>query len=242
MADFQAGPRGRHRLRDRDRRARQGRRRAALPRRRHRGPRRSRLVRRRLGPAGRRQASSPACRPPSRSRCRCTPATSGSTCRARVAMLAPSWGLGQLLDISDEQARDDLARASVMALSFVAQSARGLGLPTVPQKRGRRGHDHRRAVHDPLAGRARPRARQGRRRLLRLRRRARHERLDVHRPRRRRPPAPTSPPASPSAVGALSGPLHGGAPTPGADDARRGRAQRRRRRATSRACSTATSG
>ena len=40
-----------------------------------------------------------------------------------------------LLDISDEQARDDLARASVMALSFVAQSARGTGQPMVPQER-----------------------------------------------------------------------------------------------------------
>jgi citrate synthase len=39
----------------------------------------------------------------------------------------------QLIDISDEQARDDLARASVMALSFVAQSARGAGQPPVPQ-------------------------------------------------------------------------------------------------------------
>ena len=40
---------------------------------------------------------------------------------------------GQLIDISDEQARDQLARASVMALSFVAQSARGAGKPPVPQ-------------------------------------------------------------------------------------------------------------
>jgi citrate synthase len=40
-----------------------------------------------------------------------------------------------LLDISDEQARDDLARASVMALSFVAQAARGTGQPMVPQRR-----------------------------------------------------------------------------------------------------------
>jgi citrate synthase len=55
--------------------------------------------------------------------------------QSALAMLAPAWGLQQLLDISDEQARDDLARASVMALSFVAQSARGLGLPMVPQKR-----------------------------------------------------------------------------------------------------------
>ncbi len=55
--------------------------------------------------------------------------------QSALAMLAPAWGLHQLLDISDEQARDDLARASVMALSFVAQAARGLGLPMVPQKR-----------------------------------------------------------------------------------------------------------
>ncbi|HEY1488960.1 MAG TPA: citrate synthase 2 [Micromonosporaceae bacterium] len=54
--------------------------------------------------------------------------------QSAVAMLAPYWGLGQLLDISNEQAREDLARVSVTALSFVAQSARGLGLPAVPQK------------------------------------------------------------------------------------------------------------
>jgi citrate synthase len=55
--------------------------------------------------------------------------------QSALAMLAPYWGFGQLLDISDEQARDDLARASVMALSFVAQAARGLGQPAVPQQR-----------------------------------------------------------------------------------------------------------
>jgi citrate synthase len=55
--------------------------------------------------------------------------------QSALAMLAPAWGMHQLLDISDEQARDDLARASVMALSFVAQSARGLGSPMVPQRR-----------------------------------------------------------------------------------------------------------
>jgi citrate synthase len=53
--------------------------------------------------------------------------------QSALAMLAPAWGLGQLLDISDEQARDDLARAAVMGLSFVAQSARGISLPMVPQ-------------------------------------------------------------------------------------------------------------
>ncbi|GAC1323979.1 MAG: citrate synthase 2 [Thermoleophilaceae bacterium] len=47
--------------------------------------------------------------------------------QAALAQLAPSWGFKQLLDISEEEARDNLARASVMALSFVAQSARGNG-------------------------------------------------------------------------------------------------------------------
>ena len=53
--------------------------------------------------------------------------------QAALAMLAPEWGFGQLIDISDEEARDNLARASVMALSFVAQSARGAGQPPVAQ-------------------------------------------------------------------------------------------------------------
>lgn len=55
--------------------------------------------------------------------------------QSALAMLAPAYGFKPLLDISDEEARDQLARASVMALSFVAQSARGLGLPMVPQSR-----------------------------------------------------------------------------------------------------------
>jgi citrate synthase len=50
-----------------------------------------------------------------------------------LAMLAPEWGLMPLIDIDDEQARRDLARVSVMALSFVAQSARGTGRPPIPQ-------------------------------------------------------------------------------------------------------------
>jgi len=54
--------------------------------------------------------------------------------QSAVAMLAPYWGLRQLLDIDDDQVRRDLARVSVTALSFVAQAARGLGLPAVPQK------------------------------------------------------------------------------------------------------------
>ena len=53
--------------------------------------------------------------------------------QAALAALGPEWGFKPVLDISDEEARDNLARASVMALSFVAQSARGFGRPPVPQ-------------------------------------------------------------------------------------------------------------
>ncbi|MEA2272642.1 MAG: citrate synthase, partial [Solirubrobacteraceae bacterium] len=53
--------------------------------------------------------------------------------QSALATLAPEWGFQQLIDISDEQARDDLARASVMALSFGAPAARGAGRPPVPQ-------------------------------------------------------------------------------------------------------------
>ncbi|WP_026360720.1 citrate synthase 2 [Amycolatopsis nigrescens] len=55
--------------------------------------------------------------------------------QSALAMLAPIWGYQPLLDISDADARDQLARASVMALSYVAQSARGIGVPAVPQSR-----------------------------------------------------------------------------------------------------------
>jgi citrate synthase len=54
--------------------------------------------------------------------------------QSALAMLGPQWGFGELIDISDEEARDNLARASVMALSFVAQSARGIGKAPVPQR------------------------------------------------------------------------------------------------------------
>ncbi len=53
--------------------------------------------------------------------------------QAAVAMLAPMLGMGQTYDITDEQARTDLARVAVMVLSYAAQAARGLGKPIVPQ-------------------------------------------------------------------------------------------------------------
>ena len=54
--------------------------------------------------------------------------------QAAIAMLAPQFGFGQTYDISDEQAREDLARVAVMVLSYAAQSARGLDKPVVSQK------------------------------------------------------------------------------------------------------------
>ncbi|HEX2703572.1 MAG TPA: citrate synthase 2, partial [Solirubrobacteraceae bacterium] len=53
--------------------------------------------------------------------------------QAALAMLAPELGFKELIDISDEEARENLARASAMALSFVAQSARGTRRAPVPQ-------------------------------------------------------------------------------------------------------------
>jgi citrate synthase len=59
--------------------------------------------------------------------------------QSALAQLAPLWGFRPLLDIDAEQAREDLARASVMALSFIAQSARGQNRPMVPQREVDRG-------------------------------------------------------------------------------------------------------
>ncbi len=102
--------------------------------------------------------------------------------QAALAMLSPIWGYRPLLDISDDEAREQAARASVMALSYVAQSARGIGLPAVPQSR----IDKSRTIVERFMVRWRgepdPQARGRGGRLLRLGRRARHERLHLHRP------------------------------------------------------------
>ncbi|MBC7639472.1 MAG: citrate synthase 2 [Rhodoferax sp.] len=54
--------------------------------------------------------------------------------QSALAQLAPIWGYRPLLDIDVATAREELARASVMALSFIAQSARGQDLAMVPQR------------------------------------------------------------------------------------------------------------
>ena len=51
-----------------------------------------------------------------------------------VAALAARWGLRPLYDITPEQAREDVGRASAQLLSFIAQSVRGADLPPVPQR------------------------------------------------------------------------------------------------------------
>ena len=55
--------------------------------------------------------------------------------QAGLAMLAPKCRFRPLLDIDDDTARDQLARASALALSYVAQSARGVYWPPVPATR-----------------------------------------------------------------------------------------------------------
>jgi len=49
--------------------------------------------------------------------------------QAALATLGPKWGMRKLVDIDDEQARDDLARLSAATLTIVAQAARGRQAP-----------------------------------------------------------------------------------------------------------------
>jgi citrate synthase len=51
-----------------------------------------------------------------------------------LASLGGRWKLGQFIDIDDDQAREDLRRLSAAALSIVAQSARGADLAPVPEE------------------------------------------------------------------------------------------------------------
>ena len=57
-----------------------------------------------------------------------------SELQAMLAILSGRWKLGQLIDIDDDQAKEDLRRLSAAALSIVAQSARGADLPPVPEE------------------------------------------------------------------------------------------------------------
>jgi citrate synthase len=52
--------------------------------------------------------------------------------QAGLATLGPKWGMEKLVDIDERQARDDLAKLSAAALTIVAQGARGRQAP-VPE-------------------------------------------------------------------------------------------------------------
>jgi citrate synthase len=52
-----------------------------------------------------------------------------------VAALGARWGLRPLLDISAEQAREDVGRSCAQLLAFIARSARGADRPEVPRQR-----------------------------------------------------------------------------------------------------------
>ena len=132
--EFRCRTRGRGGIYHRDRRARQGRRCPALPRCRHRRPGRQQVT---FGDVwallvdGKFGNGLPPAEPFP------LPIHSGDVrvdVQAGLAMLAPIWGFQPLLDIDEDTARDQLARASVMALSYVAQSARGIYQPAVPQR------------------------------------------------------------------------------------------------------------
>jgi citrate synthase len=56
-----------------------------------------------------------------------------SDLQSALAILGGRWGLQQLIDIDDQRTRDDLARLSSATLSIVAQSARG-DQPSVPEE------------------------------------------------------------------------------------------------------------
>src|SRR5580692_10368312 len=51
-----------------------------------------------------------------------------------VAALGARWGLRPLLDISAEQAREDVGRACAQLLALIARSARGAERPPVPRR------------------------------------------------------------------------------------------------------------
>ena len=57
-----------------------------------------------------------------------------SDLQSMLAILSGHWKLGQLIDIDDDQAKEDLRRLSAVALSIVAQSARGADEPPVPEE------------------------------------------------------------------------------------------------------------
>jgi citrate synthase len=128
-----------------------------------------------------------------------------------TAALGGQWGLGQLIDISDEQARDDLARLSAAMISLVAQSARG-DQPRVPDARVAEGEISAERFLLRWRGEADPRHVQAIDRYWVSA--AEHgANASTFTARVVCSTGADCGAAMSAAVGALSGPLHGGAPT-----------------------------
>jgi citrate synthase len=131
--------------------------------------------------------------------------------QAGLATLGPKWGLKQIVDIEPEQTRDDLGRLSAAALSIVAQAARGKA-PVVPESDVEQGENAAAQFLIRWRGEADPKhvtavdtywvsaAEHGLNASTFTARIAASTGADCAA-------------AMSSAVGALSGPLHGGAPT-----------------------------
>jgi citrate synthase len=131
--------------------------------------------------------------------------------QAGLATLGPKWGLQQLVDIDAEAAHDDLARLSAAALSIVSQAARG-NQPPVPESEVEQGENAAAEFLIRWRGEADPRhvtaidtywvsaAEHGLNASTFTARITASTGADCAA-------------AMSSAVGALSGPLHGGAPT-----------------------------
>jgi citrate synthase len=132
--------------------------------------------------------------------------------QAGLATLGPKLGLRQLVDIGADDARDDLARLSAAALSLVAQAARGGDLAPVPEREVETGENAAAQFLIRWRGEAEPRhvtavdtywvtaAEHGLNSSTFVGRIAASTGADCAA-------------ALSAAVGALSGPLHGGAPT-----------------------------
>src|SRR6266513_394681 len=130
--------------------------------------------------------------------------------QAALATLGPKWGIRKLVDIDDKQARDDLARLSSATLTIVAQAARGRQ-PAVPESEVDQGENAAAKFLIRWRGEADPRAVKA---------------LDTYwisaaehglnastfTARITASTGADCAAAMSAAVGALSGPLHGGAP------------------------------
>ena len=105
--------------------------------------------------------------------------------QSALASFSGKWKLGQLIDIDDEQAKEDLRRLSAAALSIVAQSARGADLPPVPQETVLEGQTAAERFLLAWRGEVDEKSREGDRHVLDLHGRARPQRIDLHRAHRR---------------------------------------------------------